>query len=742
MARRKISNIDVTTRQVVTDSLQRLGLFTDQARRDELKTHTLGDLAPKIKQGFARVLAAQKLGRGSLGNLEDEAGRYVIDHLKERGILADPERVQELETRRLSELDGEISDQVREALVSRLGHDLETRTMEELPAGMRRQVHQALNEHDYFVDREKVGWYERKTLAQLPSELLQGLEEKLGGVRLAKVVDVPFRELPSETQSDILEFLDRERLLADRAERLRLTQVGTLAELDDGVQERVALYLGRQWLVSIRDRRPPDLPPRDRQLVWAFLRDRDYFADEFKEELFAFQRLDEFDAETKQAVEANLVAQMTTSLETMPVAELPPDLQDQVRARLRQADYFVDEDLLRQIQNRPLAELEGDLPHQVTDALANYLLSQPSDWSPADQPLNAVPMADLPEASRAALWRYLDEIGYLVDEEKQKKMLDRRLIDLSSQIYETIVRDLVAHLEAEIGDQPISDLDEELRQGLREALEALGFFESDAVRVRVVGQMLGSLRREDLDALTAALGHSQRVAYADRRPGDLPQEEQDALLAHLQVRDWFLDRARLDRVRAEPLRELDTGLGRELVDTLKQQHLDRLRQQRLSNLDPAQLRTVRAFLQQQGLAAEESEMRPLRHQPLEELDRDVYYDLLRDLGSEIIADWSADQFQALPAEEQALMSAYLGRRIMGRIERRVLLHTISRLWIDYLTDIEDLRRGIGLEAYGQRDPLVEYKRRAFELFEELGDNIRRTVVRSLFRQPPEPLAQP
>jgi preprotein translocase subunit SecA len=70
----------------------------------------------------------------------------------------------------------------------------------------------------------------------------------------------------------------------------------------------------------------------------------------------------------------------------------------------------------------------------------------------------------------------------------------------------------------------------------------------------------------------------------------------------------------------------------------------------------------------------------------------------------------------------------------------VLLFTISRLWIDYLTDIEDLRRGIGLEAYGQRDPLIEYKRRAFELFEELGENIRRAVVRSLFRQPPEPLA--
>jgi preprotein translocase subunit SecA len=739
MARRKISNIDVTTRQVVTDSLQRLGLFTDETHRDELKSRTLGDLAPKVKQGFARALAAQKLGGRSVNDLEGEAGRYVIDRLKEQGILAAPERVQKLETRRLSELDGEIGDRVREALISRLGHDLETRTMEELPAGMRRQVHQALNEHDYFVDREKVGWYERKTLAQLPSELLQGLEQKLGGVRLAQVVDVPFRELPAETQNEILEFLDRDRLLADRAERLRLTQVGTLAELDDEVQERVALHLGRQWLVSIRDRRPPDLPPRDRQLVWTFLRDRDYFADEFKEELFAFQRLDEFDAETQQAVEANLVAQMTTSLESIPVAELPSELHDQVRARLRQADYFVDEDLLRQIQNRPLEQLEGDLPHHVTEALAGYLLSRPSDLSPAGQPLNAVPVADLPGATRDALWRYLDEIGYLVNEEKQKKMLDRRLIDLSGQVYETIVRDLVAHLEAEIGDHLVSDLDEELRQGLREALEALGFFESDEVRARVVGQILGSLRREDLDALASALGHSQRLTYADQRPADLPPEEQDALLAHLQAREWFLDRARLDRVRAEPLRELDAG--RELVDALKEQHRDRLRQQRLSNLDPPQLHSVRAFLQQQGLAAEESEMRPLRHQPLEEIDRDVYYDLLRDLGGEVIADWSTDQFQDLPAEEQALMSAYLGRRIMGRIERRVLLHTISRLWIDYLTDIEDLRRGIGLEAYGQRDPLVEYKRRAFELFEELGDNIRRTVVRSLFRQPPEPLAQ-
>ncbi|HSJ58405.1 MAG TPA: hypothetical protein VLC95_14580 [Anaerolineae bacterium] len=110
------------------------------------------------------------------------------------------------------------------------------------------------------------------------------------------------------------------------------------------------------------------------------------------------------------------------------------------------------------------------------------------------------------------------------------------------------------------------------------------------------------------------------------------------------------------------------------------------------------------------------------------------------MGRQVVRDWGRRTFAELDGAEQERVSAYLGRSIMARIERQVLLHTISRLWIDYLTDIEDLRRGIGLEAYGQRDPLVEYKRRAFELFEELGHNVRRTAVRTLFRHAPEPLA--
>jgi hypothetical protein len=282
-------------------------------------------------------------------------------------------------------------------------------------------------------------------------------------------------------------------------------------------------------------------------------------------------------------------------------------------------------------------------------------------------------------------------------------------------------------------------LDDHLRQGLREALEALGYFESGQVRDMVLAQPLGNLRREDLQALAAEFGESQLETWSDRKLTELPAADQEAVLAHLQEHDWFLDRNQLDQLEAQPLRTLEASTQRELLEILRRQEAERLRGQRLADLKKGQRRTTREVLQQQGLLLRDSEMRPFRRQRPSDLDPNVYQDLLRDLGEPISAKWSNTRFQNLDQDDQALLSAYLGRRIMARIERRVLLHTISRLWIDYLTDIEDLRRGIGLEAYGQRDPLVEYQRRAFELFEELGDNIRRTVVRSLFRQPPEPV---
>ena len=66
------------------------------------------------------------------------------------------------------------------------------------------------------------------------------------------------------------------------------------------------------------------------------------------------------------------------------------------------------------------------------------------------------------------------------------------------------------------------------------------------------------------------------------------------------------------------------------------------------------------------------------------------------------------------------------------LERVVLLKVIDRKWMDHIDVMEQLRQGVGLQAYGQRDPLVEYKMSGYEMFDEMTQNIREETVRLLF----------
>ena len=66
------------------------------------------------------------------------------------------------------------------------------------------------------------------------------------------------------------------------------------------------------------------------------------------------------------------------------------------------------------------------------------------------------------------------------------------------------------------------------------------------------------------------------------------------------------------------------------------------------------------------------------------------------------------------------------------VERVILLKVIDRKWMDHIDDMEQLRQGVGLQAYGQRDPLVEYKMSGYEMFDEMTQNIREETVRLLF----------
>ena len=89
----------------------------------------------------------------------------------------------------------------------------------------------------------------------------------------------------------------------------------------------------------------------------------------------------------------------------------------------------------------------------------------------------------------------------------------------------------------------------------------------------------------------------------------------------------------------------------------------------------------------------------------------------------------------------------VGTDLMRQIEKYAYLGSIDHLWMDHIDHIDDLREGVELRAYGQRDPLVEFKNEAYSLFENLVDRINEELSRRLFRigvgvpQPEIPLAQ-
>jgi preprotein translocase subunit SecA len=78
-------------------------------------------------------------------------------------------------------------------------------------------------------------------------------------------------------------------------------------------------------------------------------------------------------------------------------------------------------------------------------------------------------------------------------------------------------------------------------------------------------------------------------------------------------------------------------------------------------------------------------------------------------------------------------SAEVGAEDWQMIERLVLLRTIDSLWVEHLTELDDMRRGIGLRGYAQQDPLNEFKKEAFNLYDQLGELIRHQVATTIFR---------
>lgn len=87
-----------------------------------------------------------------------------------------------------------------------------------------------------------------------------------------------------------------------------------------------------------------------------------------------------------------------------------------------------------------------------------------------------------------------------------------------------------------------------------------------------------------------------------------------------------------------------------------------------------------------------------------------------------------DALLTIIEEEYQQREAAITAENMRFIERRLMLAAIDRQWIDYLTAMDELRQTINLQAYAQRNPLVEFKKSSFEMFAELKDHITHDIV--------------
>ncbi|HJR24911.1 MAG TPA: SEC-C metal-binding domain-containing protein, partial [Acidimicrobiales bacterium] len=110
---------------------------------------------------------------------------------------------------------------------------------------------------------------------------------------------------------------------------------------------------------------------------------------------------------------------------------------------------------------------------------------------------------------------------------------------------------------------------------------------------------------------------------------------------------------------------------------------------------------------------------------------------------QLVEDIKADAQKAYDARE-----ATVGAEVMRELERRVLLSVLDRKWREHLYEMDYLREGIGLRAYSQRDPLVEYQREGFDMFAAMMEGIKEESVGFLFHleveveEPAEPAEEP
>ena len=147
----------------------------------------------------------------------------------------------------------------------------------------------------------------------------------------------------------------------------------------------------------------------------------------------------------------------------------------------------------------------------------------------------------------------------------------------------------------------------------------------------------------------------------------------------------------------------------------------------------AEVNLEQAFSQfrTEGLTVKTAEQRQRKFR--QQVDK-VLRDLLIDSLSALDGEQLITALNGYVAKQQDKWLERIGKEEYRNFQRSLLLSAIDNEWRDYLTAMDDLRREIGLTALGQRDPKIEYKKRSFEMFTDMRQNIDKDVADRFFRQ--------
>jgi preprotein translocase subunit SecA len=234
-------------------------------------------------------------------------------------------------------------------------------------------------------------------------------------------------------------------------------------------------------------------------------------------------------------------------------------------------------------------------------------------------------------------------------------------------------------------------------------------------------------------AVENRLGES--LGISKEKLAEMPWEELTAAVAEHSTAVLARQRERLAGPNGQIARDADMLLQRESLadDSSKLRLLLNLAQGARNVFDARTHRQVKQVYTRLNYSFRATEL--LQDKAAEDVIEEIL-DHLENAEDMLTLAWGREELARRGASQDEQMdeekASDLGFRLLNEAHRRLLLGAITELWVDYLTRVEALRISISLEAYAQRDPLVQYKSRASEMFQGLLEDIRGLVVGRLF----------